>query len=75
MICRLTVGIFSSENSKVITWRSHRPLLKRLMGLDKKLGQLESEDSIARATGLSQEGKKWFKNAKLVSHLSQIGDT
>jgi hypothetical protein len=26
------------QNSKVITWRSHRPLLKCLMGLEPKLG-------------------------------------
>jgi hypothetical protein len=37
-------------------------------GSKAKIGDLQlevTEDSIARATGLSQEGEKWFKNAKL----------
>jgi hypothetical protein len=37
-------------------------------GSKAKIGDLQlevTEDSIAQATGLSQEGERWFKNAKI----------
>jgi hypothetical protein len=65
MICRLRVFIRKFEGYNIVVAQAFSQMFDGFRDKVEAVQLDVTKDSIARVTGLPQEGEKWFKNSKL----------